>query len=75
MEIVKNTKGVKYVPDEFFYPRVDQITNPNKLPRLRGFAMLNLQGGLVNTIQNTLNPIYYPSNVDFSYLQTILRTI
>lgn len=75
LEIVKNTKGVKYVPDEFFYPRVDQITNPNKLPRLRGFAMLNLQGGLVNTIQNTLNPIYYPSNVDFSYLQTILRTI
>lgn len=75
LEIVKNTKGVKYVPDEFFFPRVDILTSYNKLPRLRGFAMLNLQGGLVNTIQNTLNPIYYPSNVDFSYLQTILRTI
>lgn len=75
LEIVKNTKGVKYVPDEFFFPKTDIVTNPNKLPRLRGFVMLNLNGGLINTIQNTLNSVYYPQNIDFSFQQTVLRTI
>jgi len=75
LQIAKNTKGMKYIPDEFFYPRVDIPTDPNKLPRLRGFAMLNLNGGLINTFQGTLNPVYYPTNVDFSFQQTVLRNI
>lgn len=75
LQIVKNTKGIKYVPDEYFYPRIDIATDPNKLPRLRGFLMLNLQGGVINTSSGTLNPVFYPNVADFSFLQTVLRTI
>jgi hypothetical protein len=75
LAIVKNAKGMKYVPDEYFYPKVDMATDSNKLPRLRGFLMLNLQGGVINTVSGTLNPIYYPQQADFSYQQTILRNI
>lgn len=75
LEIVKNTPGVKYVPDTYFYPLIDIPTDPNKIVRLRGFLMLNLQGVVMNTIQGTLNPVYYPQVADFSYQQTVLRTI
>lgn len=75
LAIVKNTKGIKYVPDEYFYPHVDMATDVNKLPRLRGFLMLNLQGGVINTIAGTLNPVYYNSVADFSLQSTILRSI
>lgn len=75
LSIVKNVRGVKYVPDEYFYPRVDMATDSNKLPRLRGFLMLNLQGGVINTLAGTLNPVYYPQKADFSYIQTVLRNI
>lgn len=75
LQIVKNTRGIKYVPDEYFYPRVDIAVDKNKLPRLRGFLMLNLQGGVINTITGTLNPVYYPQVADFSFISTVLRTI
>lgn len=75
LEIVKNTKGIKYIPDEYFYPRSDIPTDPNKLPRLRGFLMLDLKGTVINTQTGTLNPVYYPQVADFSYQQSILRTI
>lgn len=75
LSIVKNVRGVEYVPDEYFYPRVDMATDSNKLPRLRGFLMLNLQGGVINTISGSLNPVYYNQQADFSFVQTVLRNI
>ncbi len=75
LEIVRNTKGIKYVPDTNFYPQVDQVTDPNKIVRIRGFLMLDLQGNIINTIQGTLSPVYYPSTPDFSYLSTVLRSL
>lgn len=75
LSIVKNTKGMKYVPDEFFYPRIDISTDPNKLPRLRGFLMLSLDGSIINTVEGTLNPIYYPAKADFSFISSVLRNI
>ncbi len=75
LEIVKNTPGIKYVPDQYFYPQIDVATDPDKIIRLRGFLMLNLQGVVINTITGTLNPVYYPQAADFSFQQTVLRTI
>lgn len=75
LSIVKNIRGMEYVPDEYFYPRVDMATDSNKLPRLRGFLMLDLQGGVINTASGALNPVYYPQQADFSYVQTVLRNI
>lgn len=75
LSIVKNTKGMKYVPDEFFYPNIDIPTDSNKLPRLRGFLMLDLNGAVINNLQGSFNPVFYPNVADFSFAQTMLRTI
>lgn len=75
LEIVKNTPGVKYVPDNYFFPNNDVHTDKNKLPRLRGFLMLDTNGALISGITNQFNPIYYPQLVDFSFQQTALSSI
>lgn len=75
LDIVKHTNGIRYVPDEYFYPRVDIPTDKNSIVRLRGLLMLNLQGAVINTNSNTLNPVFYPQVADFSYQSTVLRSI
>ena len=75
LQIVKSIQGVKYVPDQYFFPNNDVATDPNKLPRLRGFRMLNLQGAIVADLQGNLNPTFYPNIADFSLTSTLLRTI
>lgn len=73
LEIVKNTEGVKYVPDQYFYPRADIFFLGNVIPRLRGFLMLDLQGHIISDFQGVLSPEFYPSVIDDSYLQTVLN--
>lgn len=75
LQIVKSVDGVKYVPDQYFYPNNDVVTDPNKLPRLRGFRMLNLQGAIVSDLQGGVNPAFYPNVADFSFQQTVLASI
>jgi hypothetical protein len=72
---VKQTPGVRYVPDQQFFPRVDIPIDPAKLPRLRGFLMLNLDGSILSDDQGNLDPVFYPFNADFSFQQTVLRSI
>ena len=75
LEIVKSTAGVKYVNDTYFYPNNDLSIDLRKLPRIRGFQMLNLNGSIIKDVQGNLNPIFYPNDVDFSYQSTVLGTI
>lgn len=75
LEIVKRTSGVKYVPDQFFYPRVDIAVNTYKLPRLRGFLMLDMEGNVISNLTGTLSPVYYPNNPDFAYQSTVLQSL
>lgn len=75
LEICKNTPGIKYIADQYFYPRVDLSINPFKLPRVRSFLMLNLQGQVINNYTGTLSPVFYPNVIDESYHQTILSNI
>ena len=42
LQIAKTTEGVRYVPDQYFFPNNDLDTNILKLPRIRGFQMLDL---------------------------------
>lgn len=72
LEIVKNVRGVKSVPDQFFYPRVDIQINRDQLPRLRGFLMLNKQGAVISNLSGTLSPIYYPAVADAAFGSTVL---
>ena len=75
LQIVKNTPGVKYVPDQYFFPSIDIIVDTHRLPRLRGFLMLDLNGNIIQNFSGTLSPVHYPNVADFSYQQTVLNNI
>lgn len=75
LQIVKSHPQVKYVPDTNFTPNVDILGDPNKLPRVRGFLMMDLDGNIMVNISGSLSPIHYPGNPDFSAQATILASI
>lgn len=75
LQIVKNTDGVRYVLDSYFFPQADITIPTNKLPRIRGFQMLDLNGGIIVNLAGTLNPIYFPNQADFSFQASVLASI
>jgi len=75
LDIVKHTDGVRYVSDSYFFPSVDLQTEVLKLPRVRGFQMLDLDGNILEDLQGNLNPIYYPQEKDFGFQATVLQNI
>jgi hypothetical protein len=76
LQLVKDNDDVQYVPDTFFYPNSDITTDPTKLPRVRGFLMLDMDGNIITSSSiSTLNPIYYPVDADFSFQATVLASI
>jgi hypothetical protein len=75
LEICKNVPGVKYIPDQYFYPRSDIHFGPNKNPRMRGFLMLDLNGAIISNFQGTLSPSFYPAQADFKFVSTVLNII
>lgn len=75
LDIVKSTKGVKYVADQYFIPGTDIKTNNLKLPRVRGFLMLDLNGAVISSTTGTINPVFYPNQADFKFQSTVLSSI
>lgn len=61
LDIVKKTDGVKYVPDEYFFPYYDQQVPANQLPRIRGFAMRDQDGNVLYDSDSNLSPLFYPA--------------
>ena len=61
LDIVKKTDGVKYVPDEYFFPYYDQQVPANQLPRVRGFVMRDQDGNILYDSDSNLSPLFYPS--------------
>lgn len=61
LDIVKKTDGVKYVPDEYFFPYYDQQVPVNQLPRIRGFVMRDQDGNILYDSDSNLSPLFYPS--------------
>ena len=59
LQIIKLTKGVKYVPDITFSPRTDILISYIKLPRVRGFIMRDIDGNIIITNNSIVN-VYYP---------------
>lgn len=75
LQLCQSVEGVNYIPDQYFYPRIDLTVDVHSIPRLRSFLMLDLNGAVILNFQGTLSPIYYPNVVDFSYHRTILESI
>jgi uncharacterized phage protein gp47/JayE len=61
LSIVKTATGVKYVPDEYFYPSFDEEVPLNQLPRIRGFRMRDLNGNILYDSGQTLSNLFYPA--------------
>jgi len=61
LQIVKDTEGVKYVPDKFFKPSHDEDVPLNKFPRIRSFIMRDLEGNILYDSNNVLTPVFYPA--------------
>jgi hypothetical protein len=72
LQIIKSNSNVKYVADSFFFPNQDIQVEIGKVPRIRGFIMLDLDGNLIEDNSGILDPIFYPNNIDFSFQQTVL---
>jgi len=61
LQIVKDTEGIKYVPDQYFSPNSDIEIQPNSFPRIRGFIMIDLDGVIISSNNlGDLSPIFYP---------------
>lgn len=75
LNIAQTTKGMKYVPDQYFSPREDVAVYVHKMPRVRSFQMLDLNGTIISNFSGTLLPTYYSSSPDYSYQQTVLQGI
>ena len=75
LQIAKTTEGIRYVPDQYFYPSQDLSTDYGKLPRIRGFLMLDLDGNVISSGSNNLNPVFYPTVADFSFISTVLANL
>lgn len=73
--IVKNTKGIDYLSDTYFFPKTDFSLDQSKLPRIRSFLILDLQGNIVQNFSGSLNPIFYLNFVDLSFTSSVLRTL
>lgn len=75
LQIVKSHPMMKYVSDANFFPNTDIIVPVNRLPRIRGFILMDLNGDLIIDNNSVINPIYYPNEIDFSFQQTVLSSI
>jgi len=75
LQIVKNNRKVRYVPDQHFVPNLDIVVDPTKLPRFRGLLIKDMNGNLLANASGTLNPVYYPNEPDENFNTTVLSSI
>ena len=76
--IIKNDEGVKYVGDDYFLINGDRSDYPIerfKMPRVRGFILMDLNGVPLSSISGSISPILYPNNPDSELNQQILRLV
>ncbi|MCZ9312024.1 MAG: baseplate J/gp47 family protein, partial [Methanocorpusculum sp.] len=58
LQVAKNTEGVRYIPDNYFYPQADINVPSNKLPRIRGFIMYDLNGNIIESNNGLISDVY-----------------
>ena len=75
LQVAKNTEGVRYIPDNYFYPQSDINVPSNKLPRIRGFIMYDLNGNIVESNNGLISDVYYPNSPDIDFQSSIVNTI
>lgn len=72
--LIRKVSGVKFIPSQYFVPSQDRKIN-NKLPRLRGFIMRDIDGLILIDSNNYINPVYYSDQYNFNMLNFINSNI
>lgn len=72
---VKQTEGVRYVPDNYFYPSRDVLVPQYRLPRIRGFIMRDLNGNIIEDNNGVMSEVYYPNEIDYAFQASVLTTV
>ena len=75
LQVAKNTEGVRYIPDNYFYPQADINVPSNKLPRIRGFIMYDLNGNIIESNNGLISDVYYPNSPDIDFQSSVVNTI
>jgi len=61
LQIVKETSGVRYVPDTWFNPKTDDLVPINRFPRVKDFVMRNIDESIIFDSGGNLSPVFYPN--------------
>jgi len=77
---IKNTDGVRYVSDAFFLPKSDINMTNYRLPRVRGFIVRDIDGGVLSdnysiTSQFDYTDYFFPNSPDSNFQQSVITTI
>lgn len=72
---VRSVDGVRYIPDNYFYPQSDVNVPKYRLPRLRGFIMRDLDGNILIDNYNILSPFNYPNEPNASFQSSVISSI
>ena len=75
LQVAKNTEGVRYIPDNYFYPQSDINVPSNKLPRIRGFIMYDLNGNIIESNNGLVSDVYYPNSPNIDFQSSVVNTI
>lgn len=62
LRIAKETEGVKFIPDNYFYPNTDQDVPLTQFPRIIKFIMRDMDGNIVSDNAGVITPVFYPNN-------------
>ena len=77
---IRNTDGVRYVSDAFFLPKSDINMTNYRLPRVRGFIVRDMDGGVLSdnysiTSQFDYTDYFFPNSPDTNFQQSVITTI
>jgi len=63
LRIVKDTQGVRSVPDKQFIPQADIEIPTGQFPRFRSFIMRDLDGAILVDAQGNLDPVFFSNTL------------
>lgn len=77
---IRNVDGVRYVADAYFLPRNDINMTNYRLPRVRGFIVRDLNGGVISdnyaiTSQFEYTDYFFPNSTDLNFQQSVISSI
>lgn len=71
----KNVKGVRYVPDNHFYPRRDMNVPKYRIPRIRSFVMRDLDGNVIESNSGEFSDVYFPNSPDEGFQNSVILSL